>query len=398
MMAPLLALLTMDLDLVYSHTRYFSTPVLLAELIVILLALQRHPQGTSLFSELGLSSRLLGGLWLAAILVSMAGAEWSPHRAQLHTAITLLHAYFALAVWSTLKANDRLRHDCLLATAIGVGVFSVIAYCFSLWNMDKTDFPWARFGVGVTNVRHLGYISLTLTGISAGLWMTARRGRAELLPATLFFVGAFLLMWSGGRGAFVALLIQLGFLLIIAPTERRIRLGVCFAAALVIATVLAGIYVPGSSFGPSNIFLRIDPVATSSERYLSGRGEVWRQTVALIPQQLWFGYGEAQFRWLVPAANGHYNHPHNLALQLMMQWGVVGTFLFAAIMVRLGWKTLPLFKAPTALTYPCLAVMTGLLAVSMVDGPFFYPLPTVLFLLALATLIAETDKAATFRK
>jgi O-antigen ligase len=397
-MAPLLALLTMDPALAYSNTRSFSTPILMAELVLIVLALRRKPQGTSLFGDLAPATRILGGLWIGAILVSMAGAEFAPAHAQIRTVFTLLHAFFALALWSTLTTDRRLRHDCLGAAALGLGVFVLMAYGFGLWNMGRTDFPWTRFGVGVTNIRHFGYIALALTGISVGLWLNAAKGRAEVMPATLFFLGAFLLMWSGGRGAFIALLVQLAVLLAIAPTDRRIAFGLRLLGVLTVATLLAGLYIPVKHFGPLNIFLRLDTGAMPGEEYMTGRAEIWRQTAALIPEHLWFGYGEAQFRLVVPAARGFYNHPHNLPLQLLMQWGVIGTALLAVLLARIGWKALPLLKTPSDLTYPCVAVITGLLAVSMVDGPFFYPLPTMLFLLALAVLVAEAGEPEAFRK
>lgn len=398
LMAPLLALLTMDPAQAPSAMRSISIPVLVAELAVIILVLQRTPPGKSIVDLVSPTARIMGGLWIAAMLVSMLGAEYDPGSARLHFILKLLHGLFAVTVWSHLSAHPQLRRDCLTATAMGLGIFVVIAYAFGLWNAGRTDFFWTYFGVGVTNIRHFGYISLGLTGLSAGLWLTAPKGRDEALPAALFFLGSFLLMWSGGRGAFIALLIQMAVILAIAPADRRITFSLRLLGLLVIATILAGIYVPAPHFGPLNIFLRLDTGALPGEEFMSGRAEVWRQTAARIPAHPWFGYGEAQFRLVVPAARGFYNHPHNLPLQLLMQWGMIGTALLAAILARLGWKALPLLKAPTALTYPAVAVITGLLAVSMVDGPFFYPLPTVLFLLALAVLVAEASDAKAFRK
>jgi len=398
LMTPLLALSTMDPQLAPSAMRTFSIPVLAAELAVILLVMQRTPPGRSLYRQISLPARILAVLWILAMGVSAIGAQYDPSGAQFHFLLKLLHGFFGVALWSQLSAEPHLRRQCLVAVAAGLGSYAVIAYGFALWNAAQPDFPWSRFGVGVTNIRHVGYLSLGLTGIAAGLWVTAAKGRDEVLPATLFFLGCFLLMWSGGRGAFIALMIHLAVLLTLASPGRRLSLMWRLLAVLVVATMLAGIYVPNKHFGPLNIFLRFDASTLPGEEYSSGRTEMWRQTADWITRQPWFGYGEGQYRYAVPAARGFSNHPHNLPLQLLMQWGVVGTAMLTALLVRLGWKALPLLKAPTALTYPCTAIVTGLLAVSMVDGPFFYALPVVIFLLAIATLLAEAQDHRTFRK
>lgn len=398
LMSPLLAILTIEPDYTRQAMRTYSLPVLVIELVMVILALPAAGRIGQDHLQLSPGTRLLGGLWLCSMIISLWGAEFNPVGAQLRFAMTVLHVFFGVAIWAYLSDRPQLRRDCLLAAALGLGLVVVMAYGVGLWNAGRPDFAWTRFGVAVTNIRHFGYLSLGLTGIAAGLWLTVPKGRQEVLPAALFFVGAFMIMWAGGRGAFIALLVQMGVLLVLAPAGLRLAMGARLLATIVIATLLAGIYVPAPNFGPLRIFLRLDAGAMPGEEYTSGRADIWRQTAAAIPQHPWFGYGEAQFRKVIPASLDVLNHPHNLFLQLLMQWGVIGTGLLVAILARLGWQTRRLFKSPTAQTYPCVAVIAGLLAVSMVDGPFFYALPTVLFLLAFAILVAEAGKAGTFRK
>lgn len=402
LMAPLLALLTIQEVYTPLALRTYALPVLALELALCVAAFAASPKDRSLSQRLSPAAKALGALWFISVTVSLLGAQYNPTGGQIRYAMTVLHIFFAVALWMHLSDRPALRRDCLVAAASGLGVLIVIAFAFGVWSAGRTDFPWTTFGIGVSNIRHYGYLALALTGIAAGLWLTAEKGRAEALPAGLFFLGTFMIMWTGGRGAFLALLVQLAALVFLAPAGQRATFGMRLLAVIVVATLLAGIYVPAKHFGPLNIFLRLDTGAMPGEEYMTGRAEIWRQTAARIPEHLWFGYGEAQFRLVVPAARGVYNHPHNLPLQLLMQWGLIGTGLLIAILARLAWKAWPLLKKPSPLTYPAAAVITGLLAVSMVDGPLFYALPTAMFALALAVLVAEAQDGAvereTFRK
>ncbi|UIP06369.1 O-antigen ligase family protein [Erythrobacter sp. SDW2] len=398
LMAPVFGLVTMETVYAKAALRTFSVPILVAEVTMLVVAAKALASRNWAGFELSSTAKILGALWATSITISLLGAEFRPGEAQLRFTMTILHFCFGVIVWGYLTQNPGMRRDCLVAAAAGLGLLFVLAYCFGLWNSGNSEFRWTLFGVGVSNIRHYGYLSLVLTGIAGGLWLNAPDRTDEAWPALLFFLGVFMIMWTGGRGAFIALLVQLSVLLAIGPSGRRLAFAGRALAALAVATLLAAAWVPAQHFGPLNIFLRLDTGTLPGEEYTTGRAEMWRQTAAAIPEHPWFGYGEAQFRKAIPAARGFSNHPHNLILQLLLQWGVIGTGLLAAILARLAWKARSLLKSPTELTYPCVALITGLLAVSMVDGPFFYALPTVLFLLALAILLAEAGNGGTFRK
>ena len=389
LMLPLLGLLTLEVVGTPKIIRSLSVPVLVLEIVIIFAALARKPDNTSFLSRISRSSKVLAGVWLAAIIISQLLAEVDPARARLHLLLTMLHLFFGVALWNLFNDWPQLRRQCMMAMAAGLAVFAAIAYGYALSLAGAVDHPWTLFGMGVTNIRHLGYFALCLTGLAAGLHLTAQSSREGNLTLLLLFTGFFLLMWSGGRGAFVALIIQLGALTVMASKPQRLPFLGKVMGLLVIATLLAALYVPNKHLGPLNIFLRLDAADDTGATFLAGRGVLWEQTIAAIPDRLWFGHGEAQLRLALPAARELYNHPHNLFLQLLFQWGVVGSLACVAFFGRLIWVSLPRILARQPVTLPAVAVGTGLVAVAMVDGPFFYAVPSAVAALALAAMASQ---------
>jgi O-antigen ligase len=125
----------------------------------------------------------------------------------------------------------------------------------------------------------------------------------------------------------------------------------------------------------------------------SGRVKMWLGTIQSIFDHPIFGIGESQFRVLVPASGWAYNHPHNIVLQVALQWGLVGAACYfpigAIILVhfqrtarRMGTAALPAY----------LTVMS-LLVYSMYEGTLYHPYPIAMMLVGIAWVISSEPRA-----
>ena len=389
LLSPSFALLTMRTEYHQNDLRTLALPVLAFLVVIALAAFLQRPGRYRLLEGAKPTTLMLVTLFVGSMVVSLNGADANPYLAQLNYFITLLQMLFGAALWCLFREVPELREKCLAAMACGLGLHVVIAYAFAVAMAGSTDFEWVRFGVGVTNIRHLGYIAVCLTGLAGGLYLAAQNPTDRRIFAGLFFLGTFFVMWSGGRGAFAAFVVQLVALGALAPTERRWTFAAVATAITVAATIAAAIYVPDPRFGPDNIFFRINPMADGEADYLANRGEIWRQTMAMIPDRMWFGYGEGQFIGLVSATEQKLNHPHNLFLQLLFQWGVFGTLAVAAYLGALVLPKIGNILRAERVGLVAAGVAIGLGALSMVDGPFFYSLPLSVFVLCIAALAAS---------
>ena len=106
---------------------------------------------------------------------------------------------------------------------------------------------------------------------------------------------------------------------------------------------------------------------------ITGRWDMWRDTLlAALNERPLIGHGRGSFEHDIR----HYSfHPHNLPVQLLYKWGLIGTmalfYLFLAGAKRArGWT-----ESDGRLAMPALGAITLLFMLSGVDGPFFSPTP-----------------------
>src|SRR5690606_22204628 len=99
----------------------------------------------------------------------------------------------------------------------------------------------------------------------------------------------------------------------------------------------------------------------------SGRIEVWRATIELIQARPLFGHGDGQFSLMV-GERLLIAQPHNIILQLLHAWGILGVLACLALVIRMA----PAFLRPGTLDgvgFRCAALV--LAAYSFIDGSLF---------------------------
>jgi O-antigen ligase len=95
----------------------------------------------------------------------------------------------------------------------------------------------------------------------------------------------------------------------------------------------------------------------------------------------WFGHGEGQTASVLPdnpfVFDDFQAHPHNVVLQLLMAWGLIGTAFVAVIA---GWLALGLYRAgQSAEGLPFVLAAGAITAHAMIDGALYDVAPVFLF-------------------
>jgi O-antigen ligase len=343
--------------------RAFGLPVLAAELTVVLVS----------FGE---GNRLKLQMLPLALLAALAAVAWgtavtaaSPLPAVLRTATWTIHLLFGLALVN-LRRHGTLDFDRIVrAQLIGFLLVFVLLVAFvettAKPQIGASDLP--AFG----NVRWFGYYAAATIGLCALGFI--RGDKFALLAAVAAFAAVF---WTGARGGVAAVVAGLVACAILFPQFRSWRVWLLLASVAAVGFVMSlGLEAlgPVGSRGPAQI-VRFDS---------TGRVELWQATLTKVLERPLFGWGEGQFvhRW----GNFSVAQPHNIVLQLLYVWGVVGTLLCAALAV---WMT-PLFlKCRTIETAPFRCAALILVAYSFIDGALFYVQSTSLFALCCAAAVA----------
>ena len=235
------------------------------------------------------------------------------------------------------------------------------------------------------NIRHLGYFLAPAAAVMALQYVT-QRGRAAL-PLVCFSAATFYLLYTGSRGGAVALAAGLCVVAAFMAWHRQpasIR-RVMLLAAIAALCILVSELLPPLPWKP--IFGRgVEAINQTGAELLTGRAEVWGFTVQTIAQNWLWGYGPAIMAQIPDYQGASYRHPHNIGLQLLLHWGVVGTVIIVATALAFArhlWAAVSAQPKRALLPFAALATM-GIHA--LVDGGLYYPFSTVIAIIAFTVL------------
>jgi O-antigen ligase len=249
------------------------------------------------------------------------------------------------------------------------------------------------------NVRHFGYLGYLAAGSSLALSIHSPRLAATgLLLCTAAVYG---IVQLGSRGALLgwAGFAATGTLLLTSSQRWRfvIFAGACTVAAIGLVWIAGDL---GLAAGSSLIERAGSGDLTSG----TGRLSLWADVLRAIAKRPWWGYGPDGHGLLQCCGTyGPYvartSQPHNVILQLLEEFGIVGGVLIAALLIVLvrrqvssaRWITLVRANTDAALLS---AVLAGLFAFGMVDGPFYYPVPLMITAALAGVTMASIRQAA----
>lgn len=377
--------------------RRLSLPILLIEMTIVLAAMA---DGFTPMRAIGNLPRASKAALLGLLVIGFGTALFvapQPGWAMMRTAITLLHGLFALAAaWLVCRNRAFLRQWLWPMVVVGTVAYGLTAHLFVMLIPDPARFDWANFGLAVVNVRQIGYYAVVGTSASLGL-AAVRGGRRGFMVWTALAALLFSLsFWSGTRSSVIAAWGAVVVCAVLVPRLRTTRA----VAALLISTatgaVLSLLNVPPSGyFGLARLW---GADGGGADAIASGRIPMWTGTLRAIFERPLFGYGEGQFRFVVPESLGFFNHPHNSLLQIALQWGLVG---LALTLLLFGTAAGRIFEARNrdAEDVPALLVAASLLIYSFYEGTLYHPYPIMMLTVAAAFLIGRpTDGGIVHRQ
>lgn len=215
---------------------------------------------------------------------------------------------FAACALIALQANTRLAQSTLLAAVL---MLPLTAYSLMMFMANAT--PGERLiGYGALDNPLL---SSHVFGFFCAFWLalsmtlSPRQSGLALIAATAMGMA---LLATGSRTPLVATVLTCAWLIVACWSKRSVWLllcGVLGALALVM----------------------LHP-ETLSERGLSYRPELWAQTLSMVAQQPWQGFGfGAHLAIFIADLNTSFSEPHNFALGVLYYTGIIGFALWLAM-------------------------------------------------------------------
>jgi len=304
----------------------------------------------------------------------------------------LIHIMFFVALVCFFRSGEFVA-DHMIWLLLGLAALVHVMAFLVAWAIWPDRVQAAAFPA-FENIRFLGYFLAPAAAAAAVLFVT--RTDYRILTFLSFAAAAFYLIHTGSRGGTIAVIaglsVSAGYMMF---TSQRAATGRVFilAAAVGLLFVISAM-LPILPWPP--LFERAAATSElSGTQALSSRDLLWGDLVQTIKERWMFGYGAAYvshvFGYALDPSEIQYANPdirnaHNIFLQLLMNWGVVGCIIIvltALAFARNIWCAV--FRWPNKALLP-FGVLTTMMIHSLVSGVFFYPYSTVIGIIAFARL------------
>lgn len=273
----------------------------------------------------------------------------------------------------------------LFLTAASLFIYFFVAYVSSLFIDEEFD-VW-QFINGFSNPRFFGqFLTLLLPVLLAPVLRKSQWSKAFFV---LSCAVCFMLIASGTRGALLGLgSVMIVYVWLSNLSRRWVLLMLKIACAAFLMHYFFIEILPG--------FLQINVQNSSLDRKLLGlsaRELLWGKSISMVIERPFFGFGPMHFANM---PNVIANHPHQLLLQILAEWGVLFFlvfFYFSLKLIFLIFKELifseKIKDENSKIIYVCLsASIFSSLMQSMVDGVFVMPYTEIVFVFIAAWLAA----------
>jgi len=363
---------------------FLHVPTALAQLLFICVVVLKTDWKQQL-TTLAISQRgLLALLFAYVFFVSFV----SPIPSALLLAVFwLIHIVFFVALIAFYRASFMHESD-MIWRVLGIASLAhVTAFVFAwaLWPEQVRDHILPVF----ENIRFLGYFVAPAVVVMAMMFVT--RPNAAILPLVSFAGAALYIIHTGSRGGAVAIIAGMIVGAAYLGWHRRRVLGsrVLILLAVTIALLFLSAFMPNLPWPP--LFDRaVADVGSPGLVALSGRDWVWSVTVDAIKENWLIGYGPAFlvhiYILVLDGAEVGVRNSHNIVLQFLLHWGVLGSVLILATGMSFARNIWVALTMNTDYALLPLVALSTMLVHSLVSGVFFYSYSTVIAIVAFASL------------
>lgn len=281
----------------------------------------------------------------------------------------------------------------LLAAALSLAAVSI--YCWYLiwfndqWPYRSEDFwnNWLPFN---SNKRHLGFDMLVASVCNLGFALIYKDWRRYFF-LLLALSSSALLIWLGGRATILA---WFGVLLLFwrfnaqgtrIPKMALLLIG--FASIAILWAEASSLFSWNGLFGAAARKFDADNLSA----YSSGRLAMWTYCLNAVSDHWLIGLGPQVFYHL----DGPYRvyHPHNIVVQIGLEFGVLGLILALALLTPVVWFILQNLLSKdwgiSPIAAPAAILVLALLFQSIFSGVFYHGKPFMYLMLGMAVVWAE---------
>lgn len=357
----------------YETTRVLEMPFVLFEIGFFLWAGRRQFELGPAIGRLPRDIVVAGSVLTIVMFASAILVSTNLSYALTHSLLWLVHFAFALAVVHTITRGSGDDLDGFMTWHVA-GLI-LLAFYTAYWfatvpPADQLPFQEIKLRGAVPgwiDVRHFGSWTGAIAAAFAVRILYGANEASLRRDAFCYTLAAGLTVWSGTRAAILAILVVTLIFMVLhrkLPSFSRIALAFVLTA---VACAAAYLLLPDH---PAFYLFRIEEFG-SMEQLTRTRWELWSRTVELWLQSPLIGIGTGAIFWEY-APDYFPTQPHNVILQFLYSWGVIGAAAGLWILFR-AIRAVHRAGRDNPASYALMAMLYGLLFQSLLEGMLHYP-------------------------
>ncbi len=318
---------------------------------------------------------------------------------------------FALARFCIVyKVSHTLIFFCFILGILTLTILQFLTYHLGTTIEANEWFLHPPFGHHIRDTGNMAAISAVLCIIFA-LFIKKHQPLLQLTIYLCMLASWTFLIWTGGRTAIVSALIVSSTILVYASIYLKKDLKkiplilLCVGLALPLSNSLSvfpwnGIQRASATLStaqPKTISETETSIEAKSRAFTTGRSVTWKLSIEAVKKSPWFGLGPNGFYFIPERFYG--DHPHNLVIQFLVEWGVIGASLLLVLLGYIAWhgiRRIPeAFREKDTSYIICSAVVLTLTLNSLTGGAYFMLQPLFCLVTAFAVFpFAKINKAS----
>jgi O-antigen ligase len=372
--------------------RLLELPFVVAELVAIHIAVRHGYRDAALWRASPRDVKAAFGLLAIGLTVSSVFRSQHPFDSILLSLITLVHLRFCAAI-HFLAGGERVTDIRALFRWLTLGLVALAV--LTVWRFQLPPpaasvpggvIEWGSALPGFINVRHFG----SWTGaIAAGLMLALLYGEEDDQHATAlaYVFAAGLTCWSGTRAALLAMAVVAAIALV---SLRRWPSRARMLRIVALSALAMGLALPLLPDHP-DFHLYVAGDGQDANAATGGRLALWHATFARWLDAPLFGWGSGSTFWEVYVGWTH-TQPHNVVLQCLISWGVVGA---AGALWLLGRAIVATHRTgiDDVRLLPLTGMLYSLLFMSLLEGMLHYPRFIMMIAVGFALLFAARERS-----
>ena len=280
---------------------------------------------------------LVASLWMSTVLLSYFTTSlysWQNPLALMRLIETLTHFLFFLALWdffTRYSVNYRMIFTAIiLSTLIVMAYFIYIHFAFPGLEAEKHVFSMRSDQLVLnTHLHRIGYQVEAAIAFSTVFLFSKNYKYSALALIGILFV---FLLWLGGRAAILGTLLTLLICLWYFRKQIQSKMFIGFGVATFVLIGIS-IYFQLLNLDYFTHALKKTFQAGSLDHLLTGRIEVWSLALQELNGHWLVGTGPQSYFFYLDR-HADVIHAHNFILQMLGEWGIIGTGLFSILLYR----------------------------------------------------------------